>query len=305
MNEVITFRGRSVTEEDVTIVRKIIAAHPDGSRRFISQEVCRAWDWRQANGILKDQICRTLLLLLESKGFIKQPPPKCTPPNPLANRKKPARLTIDQTPVEGTLKNLQPVTITQVRRTSHEKLFNSLISQFHYLGYTKTVGEHLKYMAFANDRPVACVIWGSVPWHIGVRDRFIGWSVETRKKNLHLIANNTRFLILPWVRVSHLASHILALSRRVISRNWQEIYNHPIYLVETFVDTEKFKGTCYRADNWIYTGKTTGRGKDEKTLKQTRSKKAVYVYPLTKNFREKLAGGKSSYTPPPEEENAG
>ncbi|MEA1929188.1 MAG: DUF4338 domain-containing protein [Candidatus Auribacterota bacterium] len=305
MNEVITFRGRSVTEEEIDVVRKIIAAHPDGSRRFISQEVCRVWDWRQANGILKDQVCRTLLLLLESKGFIKQPPPKCTPPNPLANRKKPARITIDQTPVEGTLKNLQPVTITQVRRTSHEKLFNSLISQFHYLGYTKTVGEHLKYMAFANDRPVACVIWGSVPWHIGVRDRFIGWSVETRKKNLHLIANNTRFLILPWVRVPHLASHILALSRRVISRDWQEIYNHPIHLVETFVDTEKFKGTCYRADNWIYTGKTTGRGKDEKTLKQTRSKKAVYVYPLQKNFREKLAGSKSSSPYSPEKQHAG
>lgn len=305
MNEVITFRGRSVTEEDVTIVRKIIAAHPDGSRRFISQEVCRAWDWRQANGILKDQICRTLLLLLESKGFIKQPPPKCTPHNPLANRKKPARIAIDQTPMEGTLKNLQPVTMTQVRRTSHEKLFNSLISQFHYLGYTKTVGEHLKYMAFADDRPVACVIWGSVPWHIGVRDRFIGWSVESRKKNLHLIANNTRFLILPWVRVPHLASHILALSRRVISRDWRKIYNHPIYLVETFVDTEKFKGTCYRADNWIYTGKTTGRGKDEKSQKQTRSKKAVYVYPLQKKFREKLSGGKPSSSSPPEKQHAG
>jgi len=305
MNKVITFRGRSITEEDVAVVRKIITAHPDGSRRFISQEVCRAWDWRQPNGILKDQVCRTLLLLLESKGFIKQPPPKCILPNPLANRKKPARVAIDQTPVEDTLNNLQPVTMTQVRRTSNEKLFNSLISQFHYLGYTKTVGEHLKYMAFAHDRPIACVIWGSVPWHIGVRDRFIGWSVDTRKKNLHLIANNTRFLILPWVKVPHLASHILALSRRVISRDWQKIYNHPIYLVETFVDTEKYKGTCYRADNWIYTGKTTGRGKHERSNKQTRSKKAVYVYPLQKNFREKLAGGKPSSFSPPEKQHAG
>ena len=305
MNEVTTFHGRSVTEEDVTVVRKIIAAHPDGSRRFISQEVCRAWDWRQPNGILKDMVCRTLLLLLESKGFIKQPPPKCILPNPLANRKKPDRVAIDQTPVECSLGNLLPVTMTQARRTSNEKLFNSLISQFHYLGYTKTVGEHLKYMAFANDRPVACVIWGSAPWYIGARDRFIGWSVETRKKNLYLIANNTRFLILPWVKVPHLASHILALSRRVISRDWQKIYNHPIHLVETFVDTERFEGTCYKADNWIYTGQTTGRGKLSKSSKPTRSKKAVYVHPLTKNFREKLAGGKPSSTSPPEKQYAG
>jgi len=120
-----------------------------------------------------------------------------------------------------------------------------------------------------------------------------------------LIANNTRFLILPWVKVPHLASHILALSRRVISRDWQKIYNHPIYLVETFVDTEKYKGTCYRADNWIYTGKTTGRGKHERSNKQTRSKKAVYVYPLQKNFREKLAGGKPSSFSPPEKQHAG
>lgn len=292
MKEVITFRGRSVTEEDVAVVRKIIAAHPDGSRRFISQEVCRAWDWRQANGMLKDMVCRSLLLLLESKSFIKQPPSRCILPNPLAKRKKPAKVAIDQTPIESPLSNLLPVTMMQVRRTSTEKLFNSLVNEFHYLGYTQPVGEHLKYMVFSNNRPVACVIWSSAPWYIGARDRFIGWSAETRKKNLHLIANNTRFLILPWVKVTHLASHILALSRRIISRDWQRIYNHPIYLVETFVDTERFSGTCYKADNWIYTGETTGLGKLSKSRKPDRSKKAVYIYPLTKNFREKLTGEK-------------
>ena len=300
MKEIITFRGRFVSEEDVTIVRKIIAAYPDGSRRFISQEVCRAWDWRQPNGMLKDMVCRSLLLLLESKGFIKQPPPKCILHNPLANRKKPAKVAIDQTPIETAFSNLRPVTMMQVRRTPTEKLFNSLINEFHYLGYTKTVGEHLKYMAFSNNRPVACVIWGSAPWYIGARDRFIGWSAETRKKNLHLIANNTRFLILPWLKVSNLASHILALSRRIISRDWQRIYNHSIYLVETFVDTERFAGTCYKADNWIYVGQTTGLGKLSKSRKPDRSKKAVYVYPLTKNFREKLTGGESSAPVAPE-----
>ena len=305
MKEVIAYRGRSVSEEDVTVIRKIIAAHPAGSRRFISQEVCRVWDWRQTNGILKDMVCRSLLLLLESKGLIKQPPPRCHPPNPLANRKKPVRLAIDQTPVEGSLSNLLPITMTQVRRTPNEKLFNSLMNEFHYIGYTQPVGEHLKYMVFSNNLPVACVIWSSAPWYIGDRDRFIGWSVDTRKKNLHLIANNTRFLILPWVKVPHLASHVLALSRRVISRDWRKIYNHPIYLVETFVDTERFAGTCYRADNWIYTGQTTGRGKLSKSSKPTRSRKAIYVHPLTKNFREKLAGGKPTSPSPPEKQHAG
>ncbi|MBW2033142.1 MAG: DUF4338 domain-containing protein, partial [Deltaproteobacteria bacterium] len=169
-----------------------------------------------------------------------------------------------------------------------EKLFNSLISEHHYLGYTHPVGEHLKYMAFAGDRPIACLAWSSAPWYIGARDRFIGWSPETRQKNLHLIVNNTRFLVLPWVRVSHLASHLLALSRRRVSLDWESVYNHPVLLLETFVDTERYKGTCYKADNWIYCGKTTGRGKLSTSTKPTLSKKAVYVYPLKKNFRKRL-----------------
>jgi len=288
MEIIATYRGRSVTESDLTVIKEIIAAHPEGSRRFISQEVCRAWEWRQANGALKDMVCRSLLLLLQSEGLIKLPPPKCKLPNPLANRKKPVRVAVDQTPIQCPIKRLFPIYLTQVRRTRLEKLFGSLISEYHYLGYTQPVGEHLKYIAFSNDRPIACLAWSSAPWYIGARDRFIGWSSETRQKNLSLIINNIRFLVLPWVKVPHLASHLLALNRRRISEDWNSIYNHPIYLAETFVDTERFRGTCYKADNWIYVGKTTGRGKLSKSTKPTLSKKAVYVYPLTKNFRERL-----------------
>jgi hypothetical protein len=288
METIVTYRGRSVTKQDIATVRRVIAAHPDKSRRFISQEVCRIWDWRQPNGVLKDMVCRSLFLLLESKGFIKLPARKSTPANPLANRKKPTQVVVDQTPIQCPIGELFPVKLEQVRRTGFEKIFNGLVSEHHYLGYTQPVGEHLKYIAFSHDRPIACLAWGSAPWYIGVRDRFIGWPKQIRQKNLHLIANNTRFLILPWLYVSCLASHLLALNRRCLSQDWQRLYHHPVYLLETFVDTERYRATCYQADNWICVGETTGLGKLSKSRQPQLSKKAVYVYPLTKNFRQKL-----------------
>ena len=288
METVITYRKRSVTGQDIAGIIKIIKSHPDKSRRFISQEVCRKWDWRQPNGVLKDMVCRSLLLLLESKGLIKLPARKFTPPNPLANRKKPSRVVVDKTPVNCSVSDLLPIRLKQVRRTRFESIFNGLISEHHYLGYTQPVGEHLKYIAFSGSRPIACLAWGSPPWYIGARDRFIGWSKNIREKNLHLIANNLRFLILPWVQVPNLASYLLALNRHRLSQDWQDLYSHPVYLLETFVDTERYAGTCYRADNWICTGQTTGLGKLNQTRQPLLSKKAVYVYPLTKDFRREL-----------------
>jgi hypothetical protein len=288
METIATYRGRAIRQSDVSVIKQIISTHPDRSRRFISQEVCRIWNWRQTNGTLKDMVCRSLLLLLESKGFIILPPRKSNPPNPLANRKKPLRIPVDESAVEYSLNELYPINLKQVRRTAREKLFNSLISEYHYLGYSQPVGAHLKYMAFSNGRPIACLAYGSAPWYIGVRDRFIGWPAEIRKKNLHLIINNIRFLILPWVKVPHLASHMLAISRKRVSEDWKRIYKHPVYLLETFVDTERFYATCYKADNWIYVGETTGLGKLSKSNIPTLPKKAVYVYPLSKDFRNKL-----------------
>ena len=287
METILTYRRRSVSEDDIKTIKSVINEFPNGSRRFISQEICRIWDWRQPNGVLKDMVCRSLLLLLESKGLIQLPPRKCTPNNPLANRKKPEKVQIDQTPIEVNLTDIS-VTLVQIRKTAYEKMFNGLIHQYHYLGYTQPVGAHLKYIAFYDDRPIACLCWASAPWHIGARDRFIGWTKQVRQKNLHLIATNTRFLILPWVKISCLASHLLSMNRKKLSDHWQRLYNHPIYLVETFVDIQRFRGTCYKADNWILAGQTTGRGKSNKTHKQLVSKKAVYIRALYKNFRTKL-----------------
>jgi hypothetical protein len=285
---ILTYRGRSVNREDVSYIKNLISKEPDIGRCELSRQVCRAWDWRQANGSLKDMVCRGLLLQLEREGHLVLPPRKQTPFNPFLNRQVPEKIEVDQKVIASGLTELQPIRIVQVRRTPLEKLFNSLISQHHYLGYTQPVGEHLKYLFFSKERVVGCFAWSSAVRHLGSRDRFIGWDAQVRKKNLHLLAYNSRFLIPPWIQVRHLASHLLAQCSKRISLDWLELYHHPIYFLETFVDTELFKGTCYRAANWSYLGKTTGRGKNDQTNKVNRSIKAVWGYPLAKNFKELL-----------------
>jgi len=284
----IIYHGRQIARKDIAFIRTLIANNSDKSRWFISRELCRQWDWRQQNGALKDMICRGLLLKLESVGLITLPPRKRITNNPFLNRKAPELVVVDQTPIVCDIEDIQPIELLSVRKTQYERLYNSLIHEYHYLGYKQPVGENLKYIAFSKDRPIACMGWTSAVWHIGCRDHFIGWSPETRKKNLHLIAYNNRFLILPWVRVSSLASHLLSLSTRILPRDWLGFYKHPIYFLETFIDTERFNGTCYKAANWIYLGKTTGRGKNDQTHTKNRSIKAVFGYPTNKNFRRIL-----------------
>lgn len=186
---------------------------------------------------------------------------------------------------------IRPLEIRQVRRTPDETLFDSLIEAHHYLGYTRPVGEHLKYLVLTGGRPIAGLSWGSAPRHLDTRDIFIGWSAEARRRNLRYLAYNSRFLILPWVDVAHLGSHVLGRMARVISQDWTRLYRHPIFYLETFVNPARFRGTCYRAANWQALGLTTGRGKDAPTRKPTRFKKEVVGYPLVADFRERLAEG--------------
>src|SRR2546428_83296 len=215
--------------------------------------------------------------------------PRWRNPNPLLERRKPAPLPfLVWTAVEGPLREIRPLEIKQVRRSGEEGLFGSFLEAYHYLGYTQPVGEHLKYMIYAKGTPVACMAWSSAPRHIGCRDRHIGWSQALRRRNIHFLAYNTRYLILPWVKVPSLASHILSVVARRISRDWEALYCHPIHFLETFVDPERFRGTCYRAANWIHLGMTTGRGKNDQTYKPNRSLKEVLGYPLSRDFREKL-----------------
>jgi len=285
------YRGREVGCEDVAFIQRLIAEHPTASRRELSQRLCAAWHWQQANGAPRDMICRGLLLLLDRAGVIQLPPVRYTPPNPLARRTRPAAMLIDTTPIAVPLTRLQPIEFQPVRRTAEEPLFNSLMESHHYLGYEQPVGEHLKYLVWAQGRPLAALAWSSAPRHLGSRDRFIGWGSEARRRNLRFLAYNTRFLILPWVQVPHLASYILGGIARRLSEDWEGIYGHPIYLLETFVDPERFRGTCYRAANWVRVGRTTGRGKDDQTGRANRSIKEVLVLPLTPRFRELLQQG--------------
>jgi hypothetical protein len=289
MEEWMRYRGKNYTLQEINEIREILIAHRDRSRRFISQEICRRWQWRQPNGVLRDMICRGLLLELEAQGFIKLPPRKKNPPNPLLRHQKPQLVEIDQRPRTGELSALRPIELLAVRRTPLEKLYRGLIQQYHYLGYTRPVGEHLEYLAMSKGEPVACLGWCSAPRHLGCRDRYLGWTQEQRIKNLSRVVINTRFLILPWVSVPHLASHLLGLNARRISQDWEKLYRHGVVWLETFVDPERgLDGTCYKAANWISLGQTTGRGKDDQTKRVNRSLKRVFGYPLRKDFRQVL-----------------
>lgn len=283
------YRGRAVTAEDIVFIRQLITDNPRASRRGLSAKLCEAWQWKQTNGAPRDMVCRGLLLMLHRAGKIELPSIRFQPPNPFVHRGTPCPMLIDTAPLTRTLSELQPVDLQQVRRTGDEPLFNSLMQQHHYLSYEQPVGEHLKFLAWAQGRPVACLAWSSAPRHLGSRDHYIGWSRDARRRNIRFIAYNTRFLILPWVRVPHLASHLLAKMTRSLSEEWERVYGHPIYFAETFIEPGRFRGTCYRAANWISLGQTTGRGKDDHTNRPNRPIKEVLGLPLTPRFRELLS----------------
>ena len=289
METEISYRGRSVSGDEVQFIRDLIARHPQASRWRLSKLLCEAWGWRHVNGTLRDVYARGVMLSLHRGRHIELPDRKKAPRKHPGRRRQPATdILLDRRPIHGTLGELEPLTARQVRRCGEEWLFDGLIQAHHYLGYSRPVGEHLKYLVYAGERPVACLAWSSAPWHMGPRDRFIGWTPTVRRKNLHLLAYNTRFLILPWVQVPHLASHILGRMARRLSADWEALYGHPIYYLETFVDRDRYAGTCYRAANWRCLGQTTGRGIKDKVHKVTLSIKDVLGYPLRRDFQRRL-----------------
>jgi hypothetical protein len=288
METLLRYRGRAVTAADVQFINELMARHPGESRRRLSRKLCEAWDWRQSNGALRDMVCRGLMLALWRAGHIELPQIKKRPCNPLATRARPQLAELDRTPVCGSLRDLGALEFRQVRRTTEEGLFNSLLQQHHYLGYTQPVGEHLKFMVYAGMRPVGLFAWSSAARHLGPRDRYLGWAPELRRRNIHFLAYNTRYLIPGWVQVPHLASHLLSRMTRMLSAEWEKVYGHPVYFAETFVDPTRHRGTCYRAANWLLLGCTQGRGKDDLTHRANRSLKDVLGLPLIGDFRERL-----------------
>lgn len=294
------YRGREIGKDQVGFIRELIALRPGASRRALSIELSRSWGWVQSNGTLRDAICRGLLLALHRAGHIELPAPRMVSRCAWV-RHTPAPVDIDSTPLDGSLSDLDRVEIRQVRRTPDEALVNSLIEHHHYLRYRQPVGEHLKYLVIADGRPIGCFCWSSAPRHLAPRDAHIGWSPSARKANIRFVAYQTRFLILPWVRVPHLASHLLGAMSCRLSDDWQRIYGHPIYFTETFVDPARNRGTCYRAANWTPLGLSKGRGKDDQTGKPNRSLKLLFGYPLVRDFRRRLCTVEGPAAHAPEE----
>jgi hypothetical protein len=289
----LSYRGRQVRQSDLVFLRELISRNPELSRRGLSAKVCQAWNWVQPNGQPRAMVCRSLLLVLHRAGHIELPAPRFVAVNnAILHRRVAAVATVDRATLEGSLATLDRLEIRLVRRTEGEKLFGHLLQEHHYLGYSRPVGEHLKYLVLAGERPVACLAWSSAPRQLGLRDAFLGRSSKQTALGLHLIAYNTRFLIVPWARVPHLASHVLGRIARRISDDWEQAYGHGIYLLESFVDTERFRGACYRAANWICAGRSQGRGTKAPTSKRTCSIKELWMLPLSADFRQHLLGSK-------------
>jgi hypothetical protein len=286
---IFSYRGRQVSAGDIEFIRGLIAAHPGLSRRRLSTRLCAAWNWVQPNGQPRDMVARSLMLELHRAGHIELPPRCCAPPNNAVRHRSPeSELGLWEELRVGPLAELGPLEIRPVRRTAQEPLFGQLMQAHHYLAYTRPVGEHLKYLVWAGGSPIACLAFGSAPRHLAARDEFVGWPPQVRQARLHLIAYNTRFLILPWARVPGLASHLLGRVTRRLGADWQGRYQHPVYLVETFIDPARFTGVCYQAANWIRLGLTTGRGHNARTSRCDQPRKELWVYPLVRDFRRRL-----------------
>jgi hypothetical protein len=291
MDDSVVVQGRRLGLAEIARIRDLVAGNPQWSRRRISEALCAEWDWRNGSGRLKDMATRTLLVKLEARGLIELPARRRTASNRMRSQRI-ERLDWDCSPVEAALGELGPLVVEEVSTdAARRRRLEAALGEFHYLGYRGTVGENLQYaVADAAGRLLGCLLFGSAAWKCRARDGFIGWTPVERSERLHLLTNNTRFLILPWVRVRHLASWALSQVLRRLSRDWRRKYGHEIVLVETFVERARFVGTSYRAANWIRLGTTTGRSRQDRDRTLVVPDKDVYVYPLRRDFRRVLGG---------------
>lgn len=282
-------QGRRLSAADLAQIRTLLAENPSWHRTRLARELCARWGWCNGVGRLKDMACRTLLLKLQNRGWIQLPPRQGPSVNDRRNR-QPTPMDCEDRPLRGPLASLRPLHVDVVASGSPEAaLCQGLLQRYHYLGHRNGVGENLKYLVRERQgRPVACLLFGSAAWQCQPRDAFIGWTSTERQRRLSLVTNNTRFLILPWVQTPHLASHLLRRITRRLSHDWQAKYGHPIDLVETFVERERFAGTGYRAAGWVSVGATTGRGRNAPSLAPQGPVKEVYLWPLRADFRTRL-----------------
>ena len=288
MEEYIRLHNRTFRQNDIDFIRFLIESEGYKGRTFLSKKLCEKWNWRTPGGQLRDITCREVLRKLDRLGLIKLPPMLRSARRPGYKNKTKLTTNLNTSQISCSLSALSPVTIELVRGTSKESFYNGLIDRYHYLGYHQGSGEQLKYIVHAGNRPVACIGFGGSAFKIAPRDHFIGWNELARKQNLSKIVNNSRFLILPWVKIRNLASYILGSIARRIRTDWLGYYQREIVLLETFVESERFLGTCYKAANWLYLGQTQGRGRNDRHTQRLLPVKDIYIYPLVKDFRGHL-----------------
>ncbi len=280
-------RGREFSKKEITLIKNIVHKNPESGRTHISQLICHKLEWVQPNGWPKDRACRDVLLFLEARNLIKLPASKVTrTAKTIIDSPLNAGIGESEEPIiSGDINNLK---IIMVRQTKYDKKWNELISKYHYLGHKVIVGRHLKYMAFLDNIPVACLGWGDAAWAVAGRDKWIGWSRDQREENIYRIINNTRFLILPWVKLPNLASKILSVNLKRVVQDWNTFYGISPLLAETFVEQNRFIGTCYKAANWIHVGNTSGHKKNGKSHTKHNNIKLVFLYPLHKKAKNTL-----------------
>lgn len=279
--------GRSVTWDDVQMIRTLIHDHPSALRAELSRKVCLAWQWLKPDGEFKDMSCRVLLLKLHRAGAIELPAPN----RGNGNGKKFLRRTLSgepQVPIMSTAGDLAPITLVRIKSREDSLLWNEFMERYHYLGYTPLPGAQIRYFIQSPQGLLGAIGFSAAAWKVQPRDSWIGWSKLVQKERLHLIVNNSRFLIFPWVNAKNLASHALALCAKQLPNDWQHTYGYSPVLMETFVEKNRFAGTCYKAANWVNVGVTKGRGKLDRFNQFSLPVKDIYLYPLNKRFRQQL-----------------
>jgi len=277
--------GRPFTRREIDWINHLIETDPTVTRQSLSRKFCRKVDWRKPDGGLKDMSCRVAFLKMDKDGLIRLPAPKRAYSKPGSRKKR----TADCDPRENIVTPAGGLNLRlELVKKGRSAIWNEFIDRYHYLGYSALPGAQLRYFVKSDDRIIALLGFGAAAWKTAPRDEYIGWTATQRKKGLHRIVNNARFLILPWVRSKNLASRILSMAARRISDDWQARYHYRPYLLETFVEKQRFSGTCYKAANWTRVGDTKGRGKLDVKNEYKLPVKSVFLYPLCQNFREKL-----------------
>jgi Domain of unknown function (DUF4338) len=275
--------AREFSVDDLQTIRELIAQDPKLGRSALSRKLCQLWGWIKPNGELKDMTCRVALLRMQAEGLITLPPSRIGVVRKRAHF-APTAASNAQDPIKQPVHEIGHITLQVVSGTAASRLWNEYVARYHYLGYTPMSGSQIRYNVFAGEQLVACISFCACAWKLKDREKFIGWSEEQRQKNLQLVINNARFLVLPWIECKGLASKILSLSARQIPNDWLSRYGLRPVLLETFVEYERHKGTCYKAANWINVGRTAGRGKKSTSHKPLIPAKDIWLYPLRKNF---------------------